>query len=85
MEGFDKEWYNVGWNLVINYFNLLYGIYIFYLRGLNSDGKWNEKECILKIYILFLFYLLGWVYFIYLLLGILFVVGIIYYFWKRNE
>lgn len=85
MEGFDKEWYNVGRNSVINYSNLPYGTYIFHLRGSNSDGKWNEKERILKIHILPPFYLSGWVYFIYLLLGILSVVGIIYYFRKRNE
>lgn len=85
MEGFDKEWYNVGRNSVINYSNLPYGTYIFHLRGSNSDGKWNEKERILKIHILPPFYLSGWAYFIYLLLGILSVVGIIYYFRKRNE
>lgn len=77
MEGFDKEWYNVGRNSVINYSNLPYGTYIFHLRGSNSDGKWNEKERILKIHILPPFYLSGWAYFIYLLLGILSVVGII--------
>lgn len=44
MEGFDKEWYNVGRNSVINYSNLPYGTYIFHLRGSNSDGKWNEKS-----------------------------------------
>lgn len=82
MEGFDKEWYNVGRNSVINYSNLPYGTYIFHLRGSNSDGKWNEKERILKIHILPPFYLSGWAYFIYLLLGILSVVGIIYYFRK---
>lgn len=70
MEGFDKEWYNVGRNSVINYSNLPYGTYIFHLRGSNSDGKWNEKERILKIHILPPFYLSGWAYFIYLLLGI---------------
>lgn len=82
MEGFDKEWYNVGRNSVINYSNLPYGTYIFHLRGSNSDGKWNEKERILKIHILPPFYLSGWAYFIYLLLGILSVVGIIYYLGK---
>lgn len=82
MEEFDKEWYNVGRNSVINYSNLPYGTYIFHLRGSNSDGKWNEKERILKIHILPPFYLSGWAYFIYLLLGILSVVGIIYYFRK---
>ena len=85
LKGFDKEWYNVGRNSVINYSNLPYGTYIFHLRGSNSDGKWNEKERILKIHILPPFYLSGWAYFIYLLLGILSVVGIIYYFRKRNE
>ena len=44
-----------------------------------------KKERILKIHILPPFYLSGWAYFIYLLLGILSVVGIIYYFRKRNE
>ena len=39
----------------------------------------------MKIHILPPFYLSGWAYFIYLLLGILSVVGIIYYFRKRNE
>lgn len=85
LEGFDKEWYSVGRNSVINYSNLPYGTYTFRLRGSNSDGKWNETERVLKIHIRPPFYLSGWAYFVYLLLSILSVIGLVYYFRQRNE
>lgn len=84
LEGFDKEWYPVERNAVINYSNLPYGTYDFRLKGSNSDGKWNETERILRIRIRAPFYLSGWAYFIYLLLGMLSGAGTIYYFRKKN-
>lgn len=85
LEGFDQEWYTVGRNALINYSNLPYGTYLFRLKGSNSDGKWNEIERTLKIHICPPFYLSTWAYILYFLLLIISIVGVIYYFRKRNR
>lgn len=52
LEGFDREWYKVGPNSLINYSNLPYGRYKLRIKGSNSDGKWNPQERVLDICIL---------------------------------
>ena len=39
LEGFDRDWYTVGRNSIINYSNLPYGSYTLRIKGSNSDGK----------------------------------------------
>lgn len=85
LEGFDKEWYSVARNSLINYSNLPYGTYTFRLRGANGDGKWNGTERVLRIRIHPPFYLSVWAYMVYGLLGICSVVAVVCYFRKRNE
>nr|WP_242506918.1 two-component regulator propeller domain-containing protein [Parabacteroides goldsteinii] len=85
LDGFDKEWYTVERNALINYSNLPYGTYTFRLKGSNSDGLWNETERVLKIHISPPFYLSTWAYLLYLLLFFFSVAGIIWYFRKRNR
>lgn len=85
LDGFDKEWYTVERNALINYSNLPYGTYTFRLKGSNSDGLWNETERVLKIHISPPFYLSTWAYLLYLLLFFFSVAGIIRYFRKRNR
>ena len=83
LEGFDREWYPVDKNALINYSNLPYGTYIFHLKGSNSDGKWNNSERILKIHIRPPFYLSPFAYGIYVVIILLSIAGIIYYFKKK--
>lgn len=85
LEGFDKEWYPVARNSVINYSNLPYGKYTFRLRGSNSDGKWNETERVLNIHIRPPFYLSAAAHAVYFILGLLTLVAIFGYYRKRNR
>ena len=85
LEGFDREWYTVGRNSVINYSNLPYGSYTLRIRGSNSDGKWNEAERTLNIRIRPPFYLSTWAYIIYVLLVLCSLAGIIVYFKQRTQ
>lgn len=85
LESFDREWYTVGRNSMINYSNLPYGSYKLRIRGSNSDGKWNESERVLDIRIRPPFYLSGWAYVIYLVLAFGSFVALILYFRKRAQ
>lgn len=44
MDGFDREWNNVGTRREAEYTNLRAGTYIFRVRGCNNDGVWNETS-----------------------------------------
>ena len=85
MEGFDKEWYNVGRNSVINYSNLPYGTYIFHLRGSNSDGKWNTVPTMLEIIVLPIWYKTWWAIMIFLATFIGFITFVFRFFWMRKS
>jgi ligand-binding sensor domain-containing protein/signal transduction histidine kinase/DNA-binding response OmpR family regulator len=43
LEGFDKEWNYAGKERRASYTNLSPGKYIFYVKGSNNDGVWNEQ------------------------------------------
>ena len=52
MEGFDKDWIQVGNRLIAHYTNLPAGKYTFHVKAGNNDNVWNEKGVILDIEIL---------------------------------
>ena len=85
LEDFDREWYTVGRNSVINYSNLPYGSYKLRIRGSNSDGKWNEEERVLDIRIRPPFYLSAWAYAVYLMLALCTLIGVVFYFRRRTR
>lgn len=85
LEGFDREWYTVGRNSMINYSNLPYGSYTLRIKGSNSDGKWNEKERVLDIRIRPPFYLSTWAYIIYVVLALCSLAAIIHFFRRRTQ
>lgn len=85
LEGFDKEWYTLGRSGAATYSNLPYGRYTFRLKGSNSDGRWNDAERRLDIRIRPPFYLSGWAYAVYLLLGIGSVAVAVAYFRRRTR
>lgn len=51
LEGVDKDWVFAGTRRVVNYSNLIPGVYTFRLRGANSAGIWNEEGATLQIVI----------------------------------
>ena len=52
MEGFDRDWANVGTRRVATYTNLPAGTYRFRVKGANNDGVWNEEGTSVKITII---------------------------------
>ena len=85
LEGFDREWYAVGRNSIINYSNLPYGTYVLHIKGSNSDGKWNAVEKILNIRIRPPFYLSPWAYAVYIILTLCSLLSLIVFFRKRTR
>lgn len=85
LEGFDREWYTVGRNSMINYSNLPYGSYTLRIKGSNSDGKWNETERVLTIRIRPPFYLSAWAYAVYVVLALCSLAAVILYFRRRSQ
>jgi ligand-binding sensor domain-containing protein/signal transduction histidine kinase/DNA-binding response OmpR family regulator len=67
LEGFEKDWTQLTGNNSVTYSNIPPGEYVFYLKGSNSDGKWNEVPVVRKIYIHPPFYKTYWAYAIYAL------------------
>lgn len=51
LDGFDKEWTEPSTQHTVTYTNLNPGTYTFYVRGSNTDGKWNEKGSSIRIVI----------------------------------
>jgi len=49
LEGFDREWNEVGNRRVAYYTNIQPGNYIFRVKGSNNDGVWNEQGATLSI------------------------------------
>ncbi|MFC2136693.1 two-component regulator propeller domain-containing protein [Bacteroidota bacterium] len=51
LQGFDKNWRNVGNERKANYTNLDPGEYTFMVKAANSEGIWNEEPAIVKLII----------------------------------
>jgi methyl-accepting chemotaxis protein/ligand-binding sensor domain-containing protein len=51
LDGFDKEWREVGNQRTAVYTNLAPGHYTFHVKGSNNDGVWNEKGATLDLVI----------------------------------
>jgi signal transduction histidine kinase/CheY-like chemotaxis protein/AraC-like DNA-binding protein len=52
LEGFDKDWYEIGTKREATYTNLPPGEYILHVKAANNDGYWNHEGQQLKITIL---------------------------------
>ena len=52
MEGFDKEWNQIGNKLEATYTNLDPGEYVFRVKACNNDGLWNEEGASIQVVIL---------------------------------
>ncbi|MEO6231500.1 MAG: two-component regulator propeller domain-containing protein [Ferruginibacter sp.] len=51
LEGFDKDWNNVGNSTSASYTNLDPGDYVFKIRASNNDGVWNEIGTSIKVHV----------------------------------
>jgi len=49
LEGFDRDWNEVGTQRTATYTNLPQGRYTFRVRGSNNDGVWNDDGVALKL------------------------------------
>lgn len=49
LEGFDKDWIEVGNQTRATYTNLPTGRYTFMVRGTNNDAVWNENSAVLEV------------------------------------
>ncbi len=86
LEGYDTDWqYTDASNRMANYSNLPAGSYVFYLKGSDGNGVWNDMEQALHIRILPPFWKTTWAYLFYILLIILSLLGSMYGFRKRME
>ena len=60
LEGFDKNWNEVGLNRTATYTNLDPGKYTFKVRSLNSEGKWSDKIASIQLTIMPPFWMTWW-------------------------
>ena len=67
LEGFEKDWNEVGTQRSATYTNLSPGDYTFKVKATNSDGIWAEKPFELKITVLPPWYRTWWAYIMYVL------------------
>jgi len=51
LDGFNKDWINIGNKREAVYTNLDYGSYTFKVKASNNDGVWNEKGASIKLII----------------------------------
>jgi len=51
LEGFDKEWYNVGNQRKVSYSNLSRGDYVFKVKAKNGSGDWSKNQAELIIHV----------------------------------
>ena len=85
LEGFDKEWNNVGSQNKATYTNLPAGTYVFRVNATNNDGLWNKDGATIRIVIHPPFYWSTSFKIIYVLLFIIALFFLIKFFVKRSE
>jgi signal transduction histidine kinase/ligand-binding sensor domain-containing protein/DNA-binding response OmpR family regulator len=51
LEGFDKDWINIGNASTVSYTNISPGKYVFRVRASNNNGVWNTQGTSIKIYV----------------------------------
>lgn len=51
LDGFDKDWTNIGNVSTVSYTNISPGTYVFRVRASNNNGVWNTQGTSIKIYV----------------------------------
>jgi len=80
LEGFDKNWIQLGKKREITFSSLPPGKYVLRIKGSNNDGVWNEKGTSLKITIVPPFWFTWWFRVLVLLM-----IGTLIYLWHRSR
>jgi signal transduction histidine kinase/CheY-like chemotaxis protein/ligand-binding sensor domain-containing protein len=60
LDGFDKDWNETGTNRIATYTNLDPGKYTLKVKGMNSEGKWSDKQTSLSLTITPPFWMTWW-------------------------
>lgn len=89
LEGFDKDWYNVGNQRRVTYSNLSRGTYVFKVKAKTRAGEWAKNQAELVIRVVPAPWLSYWAWTLYILLlaSIIFIIirlRINTYFYKKN-
>jgi signal transduction histidine kinase/ligand-binding sensor domain-containing protein/DNA-binding response OmpR family regulator len=85
LEGFERDWNQVGTKRTATYTNISPGRYVFRVKGSNNDGLWNEAGISLDIVIEPPFWKTWWAYLIYLSLVIATIYSIMHYVLARER
>jgi len=85
LEGFDKEWNDVGSRRIAYYTNIPPGDYRFIVRGSNNDGIWNNEGTSILISVRPPFWKTWWAYCIYITLIVAIIAFIIRYFTEKKR
>ncbi len=67
LQGFDKDWNEVGTKRQATYTNISPGEYTFIVKASNNDGIWNEAGCMIQVKILPPWYRTRMAYIIYII------------------
>lgn len=84
LEGFDKEWHQVGKKRNATYTNLDAGDYTFRVKGSNNEGLWNEEGVSVRIKISPPLWKTWWAYALYIGVGIGFIYFILHFQLKKQ-
>lgn len=77
LDGWDKDWIDVGPSRRVTYSNLPPGQYRFCVRATNPESSWKECRSEIDIVILPPFYLTVWAYIVYGIVALLLLYGVI--------
>ena len=76
LEGFDKDWMDLGQRRLVTYTNLAKGDYVLRVRAANSDAVWNEAGPAIKLSVAPAPWETWWAYILYGLAGAGVVIGV---------
>ena len=85
LDGYDKEWYNLGSVRSVSYSNLPHGKYTFMVKAANNDGIWNETPVSLHIAIKPIWYRTTAATLLFILLSIMFFIALYAFIVERKE
>lgn len=80
LEGYNDDWVSLETRQMVSYTKVLWGRYVFRVKGANNDGVWNEKGASVVLIIAPPFWMTWW----FILLAVLLTMGILFLLHKRR-